>query len=84
MPDKQLRRTVTSPSARRMSKLVIFDCDGVLVDSERLAIKVDVELLAELGWVMTETEAEVETRLGRALPPSWKRPGFPKNANRWE
>lgn len=69
-----------------MSKLVIFDCDGVLVDSERLAIKVDVELLAELGWVMTEAEAvdrfvgfslaqirsQVETRLGRALPPSWE------------
>ena len=69
-----------------MSKLVIFDCDGVLVDSERLAIKVDVQLLAELGWVMTEAEAvdrfvglsmaqirrQVETRLGRALPPSWE------------
>ena len=33
-----------------MSKLVIFDCDGVLVDSERLAIKVDVEVLGRLGW----------------------------------
>lgn len=31
-----------------MSELVIFDCDGVLVDSERLAIRVDVELLAGL------------------------------------
>lgn len=29
--------------------LVIFDCDGVLVDSEILAARVDTELLAEAG-----------------------------------
>jgi beta-phosphoglucomutase-like phosphatase (HAD superfamily) len=28
---------------------VIFDCDGVLVDSERVAVRVDVEVLARLG-----------------------------------
>ncbi|MEX2582028.1 MAG: HAD family hydrolase, partial [Gemmatimonadota bacterium] len=36
--------------------LVIFDCDGVLVDSERLAIRVDVEVLGRLGWPLTEAE----------------------------
>ena len=28
---------------------VIFDCDGVLVDSEILAIEVEIALLAEYG-----------------------------------
>jgi HAD superfamily hydrolase (TIGR01509 family) len=36
--------------------LVIFDCDGVLVDSERLAVRVEAEVLCELGWPMTEEE----------------------------
>ena len=31
-------------------ELVIFDCDGVLVDSERIAVRVDVEMLGRLGW----------------------------------
>jgi len=37
-------------------ELVIFDCDGVLVDTERLAVRVDVQVLAQLGWVITEAE----------------------------
>lgn len=36
---------------------VIFDCDGVLVDSEPLSMKIDVEILAENGVVMSEAEA---------------------------
>ena len=36
---------------------IIFDCDGVLVDSEPLSMKIDVELLAENGVVMSEHEA---------------------------
>jgi HAD superfamily hydrolase (TIGR01509 family) len=69
-------------------ELVIFDCDGVLVDSERLAVRVDVRVLAELGWVLTEQEvverfvgrsdaffvAEIEAHLGRRLPPGWEEP----------
>ena len=65
--------------------LVIFDCDGVLVDSERLAIKVDVEMLRELGWPLSEaevierfvgrsdrdTQAAIEAHLGRRLPAGW-------------
>lgn len=45
--------------------LVIFDCDGVLVDSERLAVRVDVALGADLGWPMTEAEV-IERFLGRS------------------
>jgi HAD superfamily hydrolase (TIGR01509 family) len=30
-------------------KAVIFDCDGVLVDSEKLALEVELDVLAELG-----------------------------------
>jgi HAD superfamily hydrolase (TIGR01509 family) len=66
--------------------LVIFDCDGVLVDSERLAVEIDVQVLARLGWVMTEEEVvrrfvglsdesfrrEVERHLGRTLADGWE------------
>ena len=66
-------------------ELVIFDCDGVLIDSERLAVKVDVAVLHELGWPLTEAEvierfvgrsdrdtrAEIEAHLGRTLPDGW-------------
>jgi HAD superfamily hydrolase (TIGR01509 family) len=45
--------------------LVIFDCDGVLVDSERLSVRVDVEYLARLGWPMSEAEI-VELFVGRS------------------
>jgi HAD superfamily hydrolase (TIGR01509 family) len=45
--------------------LVIFDCDGVLVDSERLAIRVDAAYLERLGWPMAEAEI-VERFVGRS------------------
>ena len=68
--------------------LVIFDCDGVLVDTERIAVRIDVIVLTELGWPMTEAEvverfmgrsdeemtAEIEAHLGRRLPASWEEP----------
>jgi HAD superfamily hydrolase (TIGR01509 family) len=37
-------------------KLVIFDCDGVLVDSEPLALRVDARMCAELGWPLSVDE----------------------------
>ncbi|GAA3570732.1 HAD family hydrolase [Streptomyces osmaniensis] len=37
-------------------ELVIFDCDGVLVDTERIAVRVQVTLAAELGWTLTEED----------------------------
>jgi len=68
-----------------MIELVIFDCDGVLIDSERLAVKVDAVVLAALGWPLSEEEiverfvgrshaamtAAIEDQLGRRLPPDW-------------
>ena len=67
-------------------ELVIFDCDGVLVDSERLAVKVDVEVFTRLCWVMTEAEVverfvglsdatirrAIEAHIGRRLADDWE------------
>ena len=67
-------------------ELVIFDCDGVLVDTERLAVRVDVQVLAQLGWVMTEAEVverfvglsdatireAIEAHTGRRLADNWE------------
>jgi len=36
--------------------LVVFDCDGVLVDSERLTVAIESRVLGELGWPMTPAE----------------------------
>ncbi|MEW1693788.1 HAD family hydrolase [Streptomyces sp. NPDC091265] len=47
-------------------ELVIFDCDGVLVDSERIAVRVYVALGAELGWPLTEAEV-IEKFIGRSI-----------------
>jgi HAD superfamily hydrolase (TIGR01509 family) len=61
---------------------IIFDCDGVLVDSEPLSMKVDQVLLAENGIMMSEEEvttryvgftfgaliAKVEMEFGIHLP----------------
>jgi HAD superfamily hydrolase (TIGR01509 family) len=61
--------------------LVIFDCDGVLIDSERLAVRTERTILAELGWSLTDDEiierfvgrsssymlAEVERQIGRSV-----------------
>ncbi|WP_188187463.1 HAD family hydrolase [Nonomuraea sp. SYSU D8015] len=36
--------------------LVIFDCDGVLVDSEPISVRVGVAALRRLGWSIDEAE----------------------------
>jgi beta-phosphoglucomutase-like phosphatase (HAD superfamily) len=46
-------------------RLVIFDCDGVLVDTEPLAVAVRARVLAEAGWTMGPDEI-VERFLGRS------------------
>ncbi|WP_107072985.1 HAD family phosphatase [Streptomyces rubellomurinus] len=46
-------------------ELVIFDCDGVLVDSEVIAVRVVGRLVAELGWPLTEAEV-IEKFVGRS------------------
>lgn len=45
--------------------LVIFDCDGVLVDSERLAVRTEAEILTGLGWPLTQADI-VERFVGRS------------------
>jgi HAD superfamily hydrolase (TIGR01509 family) len=44
--------------------LAIFDCDGVLVDTERLTVAVEARILTELGWPHT-TEDVVARFMGR-------------------
>jgi HAD superfamily hydrolase (TIGR01509 family) len=72
-------------------ELVIFDCDGVLVDSEPIAIRVDAVVLERLGWPLSETEiierfvgrphefmvAEIEAHLGAPLPGDWEQEFLP-------
>jgi len=68
-------------------ELVIFDCDGVLVDSEPISIRVGREILGELGWRISEQEMverfvgcsaehfrrEVAAGTGQALGADWER-----------
>jgi HAD superfamily hydrolase (TIGR01509 family) len=65
--------------------LVIFDCDGVLVDTERLAVSIDARVLADIGWPLSDAEIierfvgrpdahmleEVEKHIGRDISSDW-------------
>lgn len=44
---------------------MIFDCDGVLVDSEPIAVKVDQAILASIGVPMSEAEI-IDRFMGRS------------------
>jgi HAD superfamily hydrolase (TIGR01509 family) len=71
--------------SRGSSRLVIFDCDGVLVDSEPIAARLTAEAVSELGWEMSPELAKteflgdtftniirrVEQKLGRPVPTDW-------------
>ncbi|MFV0525062.1 MAG: HAD family hydrolase [Acidimicrobiales bacterium] len=46
-------------------ELVVFDCDGVLVDSERLTVGVEARVLTEMGWTISAEEV-VERFMGRS------------------
>ena len=70
---------------RRPLELVIFDCDGVLIDSEGLCDRVVAQVLTDAGWPMTAEESGArfigmsfhamqpiaEARLGRSLGRDW-------------
>jgi HAD superfamily hydrolase (TIGR01509 family) len=45
--------------------LVVFDCDGVLVDTEVLQVAVEARVLTDLGWPM-ESEEVVRRWMGRS------------------
>jgi HAD superfamily hydrolase (TIGR01509 family) len=67
------------------AELVIFDCDGVLVDSEGISSEVMAAMIGAedwpvtpgevrerfLGWALPEVERAVSEHIGRALPPGW-------------
>jgi HAD superfamily hydrolase (TIGR01509 family) len=51
----------------RRPAAVLFDCDGVLADSEAVVNAIVAEALTGLGWPMTRAEAQ-HAFLGMALP----------------
>lgn len=73
-------------SRQALLRLVIFDCDGVLVDSEPITNQITAEELTTLGWPMTAEDSVreflgltftdmmpiIERRIGRKLPPDWR------------
>lgn len=66
--------------------LVVWDCDGVLVDTERLVTRLESEWITDLGWAVTPEDvverfmgrseahmaAEIERELGKAVPEGWQ------------
>jgi HAD superfamily hydrolase (TIGR01509 family) len=77
-----------SGMATEPPELVIFDCDGVLIDSERLAVPIDAIMLRHFGIEIPESEIIdrfvgrspsaltefVSERLGRELSDDWRQP----------
>ncbi len=67
------------------AELIVFDCDGVLVDSEPIANRVMAGAITALGWPLNTAEctahfkghhfdtiiAALEDRLGRPVPADW-------------
>jgi beta-phosphoglucomutase-like phosphatase (HAD superfamily) len=78
-------RTATVADERPPFDLVIFDCDGVLVDSEPIINRAHAQVLTACGYPITEDEllarfcgmsdaemlAIIEHEWGRTLPPSY-------------
>jgi len=66
-------------------QLIVFDCDGVLVDSEPIANRVMAKAITALGWPLDTAGcmarfkghhfdtiiAAIEDRLGRPVPADW-------------
>ena len=50
---------------RAAPELVIFDCDGVLVDSEPLAVRIDQKLLERVGMKLSDQEV-IDRFVGRS------------------
>lgn len=63
--------SVLLPTAQSPFSAVLFDCDGVLVDSETITIGLLAEMLRELGWEISYEET-VRTFIGRALVDEWE------------
>jgi HAD superfamily hydrolase (TIGR01509 family) len=66
-------------------ELVIFDCDGVLVDTEPRALEVDQRVLADVGWQLSADDVverflgrseqhligQIEAHIGRSIASDW-------------
>jgi len=69
-----------------VAELVIFDCDGLLVDSDRISLRIQAERISALGLEMSYEECVrdflglgmpatlriLTERLGRPLPERWE------------
>jgi HAD superfamily hydrolase (TIGR01509 family) len=69
-----------------VAELVIFDCDGVLVDSDRISLRIQAERISALGLEMSYEECVrdflglgmpatlriLAERLGRPVPEGWE------------
>jgi HAD superfamily hydrolase (TIGR01509 family) len=69
-----------------VAELVIFDCDGVLVDSDRVSLRIQAEWISALGLEMSYEDCVREflglgmgatlrilaERLGRPVPEGWE------------
>lgn len=69
-----------------MAELVIFDCDGVLVDSDRISLRIQAERISALGLEMDYEDCVrdflglgmpatlriLAERLGRPVPEGWE------------
>jgi HAD superfamily hydrolase (TIGR01509 family) len=67
-------------------ELIIFDCDGVIIDSEGVASTVCAREFRALGWEITAQQAQdrfigmsitdmqpiIESQIGRTLPATWR------------
>ena len=56
MPRRLTGSLAISRNTMPQPDLVIFDCDGVLVDSEIIAARVEAELLTQAGYEITAEE----------------------------
>ncbi|WBU61595.1 HAD family hydrolase [Paracoccus albus] len=50
--------------------MIIFDCDGVLVDSEIISNAIDAELMTEAGWPVTASDL-IRNYIGRPKAEIW-------------
>lgn len=87
MSTRSVNKAAFEAMCQRRSRLqlVIFDCDGVLIDSEPLCDRVVAAELAALGWALSAEECGrrfigmsfldmcpvIEEHLGRNLPDDW-------------
>lgn len=79
-----------------MFEAVLFDCDGVLVDSEPITNGVLRDMLNEAGWALTQAECEhhfigravrdqralIEHQTGRPLTEAWMRAFYARRDER--